>query len=138
MYLCKPLCFNDNAKIQNLEPKNKECSPLHQKNMNIKRRLVLLLQYLIQTFHDITRRIRQPMVRLRLIGCDETLSHGLPVFQGEASTKSSATWRFTFQGSKISVLQRPNLIDDNSSLSAGFSAFSSSFRNLISNITRLP
>ena len=42
LYLCKPLCFNDNAKIQNLEPKNKECSPLHQKNMNIKRRLVLL------------------------------------------------------------------------------------------------
>lgn len=42
LYLCKPLCFNDNAKIQNLELKNKECSPVHQKNMNIKRRLVLL------------------------------------------------------------------------------------------------
>ena len=82
--LCKPLCFNDNAKIQNLEPKNKECSPVHQKNMNIKRRLVLLLQYLIQTFHDIARRIRQPMLRLRIIGCGETLSHGVLVFQGEA------------------------------------------------------
>lgn len=84
MSLCKPLCFNDNAKIQNLEPKNKECSPVHQKNMKIKRRLVLLLQYIIQTFHDITRRLIHLMVRHRPIGGDETLSHGFLVFQGEA------------------------------------------------------
>lgn len=99
MYLCKPLCFNDNAKIQNLEPKNKECSPVHQNNMKIKRRLVLLLQYLIQTFHDIARRILQPMLRLRLIGCDETLSHGFLVFQGEALAQVIRHFEVYFPGS---------------------------------------
>ena len=99
MYLCKPLCFNDNAKIQNLKPKNKECSPLQLKNMKIKRRLVLLLQYIIQTFHDVPRRLIHLMVRQRPIGCDETLSHGFLVFQGEAVAQVIRHFEVYFPGS---------------------------------------